>query len=229
MGCILDREAGTSTEKGIDIKEIEPELSGTGLKNYTLCTGFELPVQWSATFEGNEFRIPVDTLIFPYDECKFMQKGKDDNGLFVARGRFVLNGDVKIEIIYGNSEANKTFEGKFADKAVIGDWHDNSGNKGSFRLEIIVEQYRADTFSLFVKDTPEQATGIACFSYGYAVFSGKPVDPFSNDKQFLLQLVFADKEKGTFNATFLPEGISGQLTTPKGTENLTLTVKNEFD
>ncbi len=240
MGCILNNEAGTKVDKGIDIKDYNPSdnsrLQGgipspskDRVAEYKVFPGFSLDVQWTYAVHGRQIKLPIESLVFSVEECRFAQKGVDENGGFVIEGQFAVDGAVKAALWYNDRRHNRTFVGRFADEVVEGEWEDEGHVRDKFKLDLILKVYKADPLCLMAKENSKEPVGIARLSYGYAVFTGDIVKGEGKAEEYLLRLRFGDGKQGSFDVKFMSEGLAGQVVSPKGTEDLTMTVKNEFE
>lgn len=242
MGCILNPASTTKVDEGIEIKNIKegivvvnqetkkPDQNSLEEEKKTVQNvekpqqnNFDLDIQWDIFINDQPFRMSVKELTFLCEQCKFFHEGLDDKGRFWIRGQFDINGIVKIELKHELQELSKTFDGKFEDNSIEGNWKDST-NKGKFKLDIVTNIWTADNSSICLRGLSEPF-GIGHFSCGWAVLSGTP----GNETQANVHIYFADGNTGELECSILDEKVYGRVHLPnKKEEEIYLNKKNEF-
>jgi len=236
MGCILYTESGASCEKNY---ELQPEIfipsiyiSPDGRNNVVpIFDGFMMDIQWRFTYQKTEYRIPIESLMLSSSEPRFAQNGNDSDGLFAIEGKFDVAGRVRIELVHTKAENTKIFVGQFKEGNIIsGIWKNNKNEQGDFKIDLLGNIYKAENLWFLVKENSSEPCGLANFKDGICTFITQKVLDKGKINRFDLKLKFANGIKGSFDAQIYQEGIAGEIQTEKGIkENLTLTIKNEFE
>jgi len=186
--------------------------------------GFQLVSQWKISTNGSETVIPIDNLSFSYTNCQFTAQGADAQGKFRIIGNFTLSGDVMIKMLYESTALlNKSFDGKFQEDAIVGEWSDGQNSKGDFRLELVTQVWHSSDTFVAMKSLQEYV-GYGKFPYGYGIFSGTP----KSEDCVHLDIIFGDGKTGTFDFTVGQEVIKGKTQSPAGEHELFLTASNNF-